>query len=473
MSGDDEVLDLICVGFGPASLAIAIALSEYPINKRPNALFLERQSSFAWHAGMQLPGAKMQISFLKDLATPRNPRSRYTFVNYLHEKGRFHDFVNLSTFTPSRLEFEDYLRWCAGHIESEGRVGYGMEVVDVVPQHARSGIVNSFIVRARDVKNGKMVERVARHVVIAVGGKGNLPKELPQTHAKVIHSSQYSMRVASALPESTAKYHIAVIGNGQSAAEIFNDLPSRYPNSNVTLIIKGSALRPSDDSPFVNEVFNPDRVDNIFRQNAEVRGEGIRSDRATNYGVVRIDLLDHLFEKLYFQQLKTPNKADWKFQIRNNRRVIATEEEADGKLRLRLEKLVDDGTNEIGGEQISYDAVFVATGYLRNAHEAMLKQTRSLLPKAFQAEGSSMPVGRDYRVGFDQSKVSANAGVWLQGCNESTHGVSFVILIGSLLLMTWGKLSDTLLSILAIRGGELVESIFGGDAAISSIRARL
>jgi L-ornithine N5-oxygenase len=34
----------------------------------------------------------------------------------------------------------------------------------------------------------------------------------------------------------------------------------------------------------------------------------------------------------------------------------------------------------------------------------------------------------------------------LQGCNEKTHG-----------------LSDSLLSILAVRGGEMVESIFGGS----------
>jgi len=27
-------------------------------------------------------------------------------------------------------------------------------------------------------------------------------------------------------------------------------------------------------------------------------------------------------------------------------------------------------------------------------------------------------VRRDYKVDFDQAKVSENAGVWLQGCNE-------------------------------------------------------
>ena len=76
---NDELLDLLCIGFGPASLAIAIALHDtYQSfsSPEPNILFMEKQYQFAWHAGMQLPGAKMQISFLKDLATPRDPRSR-------------------------------------------------------------------------------------------------------------------------------------------------------------------------------------------------------------------------------------------------------------------------------------------------------------------------------------------------------------------------------------------------------------
>lgn len=63
---DEEVHDLICVGFGPASLAIAIALHDALEaggstlrTHEPKVRFLERQQRFAWHAGMLLPGAKM------------------------------------------------------------------------------------------------------------------------------------------------------------------------------------------------------------------------------------------------------------------------------------------------------------------------------------------------------------------------------------------------------------------------------
>ena len=68
--------DLIGVGFGPANLALAIAIDDHnrhcPDEERIEALFLERSQHFAWHPGMLLPHTTMQISFLKDLATLRH-----------------------------------------------------------------------------------------------------------------------------------------------------------------------------------------------------------------------------------------------------------------------------------------------------------------------------------------------------------------------------------------------------------------
>lgn len=79
-------------------------------------------------------------------------------------------------------------------------------------------------------------------------------------------------------------------------------------------------------------------------------------------------------------------------------------------------------------EELEVDYVFTATGYLRNAHENMLSEVKNLLPTSAQIEGK-FRVGRDYRVSFEQGKVDENAGVWLQGCNEGTHGVSLISLL--------------------------------------------
>lgn len=248
-TSSDELLDLLCVGFGPASLATAIALHDASISPAPKALFMERQSQFAWHAGMQLPGAKMQISFMKDLATPRNPRSKFTFTNYLFECGRLNQFINLGTFLPSRMEYEDYMRWCASHFEKEGKVSYGMDVEGVrVAEKSKDGKVTSWTVTARN-QNGELISRRARHVVIAAGGRPVIPPNM-QGLKHIQHSSQYATQIGRIQQKETGRpLRFAVVGSGQSAAEIFNDLWSRFPEASVKLVIRGASLRPSDDSP--------------------------------------------------------------------------------------------------------------------------------------------------------------------------------------------------------------------------------
>ena len=101
-------------------------------------------------------------------------------------------------------------------------------------------------------------------------------------HHKVIHSSVYSTSIHSILSSiassrrastelSRHPVKVAVIGSGQSAAEVVIDLHSKLqdilpllPNEDrnsakheIDLIISRGSLKPSDDSPFSNEIFDP------------------------------------------------------------------------------------------------------------------------------------------------------------------------------------------------------------------------
>ena len=115
-----DTLDVIGIGFGPSNIAFAAALADeneaHPDKAQLTALFLESSPTTAWHPGMLLPDAVMQIAFPKDLATLRNPRSRFTFFNYLFENNRLTDFINLQTFFPSRQEIADYIQWAARNV---------------------------------------------------------------------------------------------------------------------------------------------------------------------------------------------------------------------------------------------------------------------------------------------------------------------------------------------------------------------
>ncbi|KAL6703325.1 L-ornithine N(5)-monooxygenase [Coniothyrium glycines] len=461
---EDELHDLICVGFGPASLAIGVALhdalegtdsslADVPglQTRPPKVAFLEKQSQFAWHAGMLLPGAKMQITFMKDMATMRNPRSEFTFINYLHQKDRLVEFANLNTFLPARVEYEDYMRWCASWFEEV--VSYDQEVVKVMPEKSSTGEITTFTVISRNNSTGRVEERRTKHVVIASGGRPNIPKPFPSTHPRVIHSSKFSYMSKQILGDYNAPYTVAVVGNGQSAAEIFDFLHANYPNSKTRLLIKGGALRPSDDSPFVNEIFNPSRVDCTYSREPKLRSTTLVEDKGTNYGVVRLNLLEHIYETLYMQRIRHGNapeeEAHWPHRIMPYRRVVDVEDSPvhKGGVRLHVQDQSPLYLSDVSGcgtqkEIIDVDAVFVATGYFRDLHETLLRNARHLMPGG-DLEAAKWTVQRDYRVNFEDKAVSDEAGVWLQGCCETTHG-----------------LSDTLLSILATRGGEMVRAIF-------------
>ncbi|MCZ3089027.1 lysine N(6)-hydroxylase/L-ornithine N(5)-oxygenase family protein, partial [Acinetobacter baumannii] len=77
---------------------------------------------------------------------------------------------------------------------------------------------------------------------------------------RLIHSSWYLPGIAGALGQPQLEGpqpRILVVGGGQSAVEIATDLGERYPRALIDLAIRGPALKPADDSPFVNEIFDP------------------------------------------------------------------------------------------------------------------------------------------------------------------------------------------------------------------------
>ncbi|KAI1798712.1 L-lysine 6-monooxygenase (NADPH-requiring)-domain-containing protein [Daldinia bambusicola] len=473
----EDVHDLACVGFGPASLSVAVALHD-AINSgklhnastgsTPKVLFLEKQPKFAWHAGMLLPGAKMQISFIKDMASLRDPTSYFTFLNYLHQNGRLVEFTNLNTFLPSRVEYEDYLRWCASFFEDVVR--YNSEVVSVSPAKGSdsNGSISTFTITSRDPKSGELFTYRAKNVLLAIGGQPSIPKCLPSNHPRVIHSSQYAHLVPQILNNQTSPYRVAVIGAGQSAAEIFNNIQVLYPNSRTSLIMRSEFLKPSDDSPFVNSIFNPSFVNSLFQRSAEDRYSLLEGARSTNYGVVRLELIERLYEKMYDQRRELgSDETKWPHRIIGATDVVGFDTKGD-QLKLTVRPLTSTKTGVRDSAQedevLDVDLVIAATGYQRQSHLRMIEDVAHLLPEASESNGTipsngsgrkfseakindrPLRVSRDYSVQFAPGKVAPGSGIWLQGCCEGTHG-----------------LSDTLLSVLATRSGEIVNSIFGED----------
>ena len=140
---------LFGIGFGPSALSLAIAMKE--LNFRGKLGFAEQKRSFGWHKPMLLEDAKMQVSFLKDLVTPRNPASQFTFTSYLKARGRLELFINRKTFFPTRHEFSDYLEWAAAQFADQ--VAYDSQVVRLTPNY-RERKVSSITVSLRSSASG-------------------------------------------------------------------------------------------------------------------------------------------------------------------------------------------------------------------------------------------------------------------------------------------------------------------------------
>jgi len=422
-SANPIVHDVVGVGFGPSNLALAIALREAAQAGRPqlDCLFLERQTEFQWHGNMLLDGSRMQISFLKDLATLRNPASPFTFLNYLHQRSRLSDFINLKTFFPSRHEFNDYLRWAAAQFADVCH--YSEEVFAVEPVTSADGGIDLLRVRSRNAQGER--ETLARNLVIGMGGSPRVPDTLKalREHPAVFHSSQY---LTSIERQSQAR-RVAILGAGQSAVEIFLDLHDRNPDICIDLITRSSALKPSDDSPFVNEIFNPEHVDYMYGRNGEERSALLDEFANTNYAAGDIDLIERIYAVFYQQKVRGGTPRHRLLTRHTVREALPT----DMGINLMLEH-----AEKQGFCAHLYDTVILATGYERRLHHQLLAPMQPWL--------GELSADRNYRV---QTEPALRAGIFLQGYCEHSHG-----------------LSDTLLSILPVRSEEITGALLHGTA---------
>ncbi|WP_287813747.1 SidA/IucD/PvdA family monooxygenase, partial [Pseudomonas sp.] len=287
--------DVIGVGFGPSNLALAIALQElsHSSGEAVDALFLDKQQHYRWHGDTLSSQSELQISFLKDLVSLRNPTSPYSFVNYLKQQGRLVDFINLGTFYPCRLEYNDYLGWVAEQFSEQAH--YGEEVLRIEPE-VENGAIHQLKLISRNAQ-GKELTRRTRSVVISTGGSPKIPDIFApfKNDGRVFHHSRYLTGMKNLGCSEAKPLRVAIIGSGQSAAEAFIDLNDSFPSVKAEMILRSSALKPADDSPFVNEIFAPDYTDLVFQQVPADREKLISEYHNTNYSVVDPELIERIY----------------------------------------------------------------------------------------------------------------------------------------------------------------------------------
>ncbi|WP_075731564.1 lysine N(6)-hydroxylase/L-ornithine N(5)-oxygenase family protein [Streptomyces acidiscabies] len=435
-AGSPLVHDLIGIGFGPSNVAMAIALEEHNARigdgKVVTAHFFEQQPCFGWHRGMLIDDATMQVSFLKDLVTLRNPASEYSFLCYLQSKGRMIDFINHKSLFPLRVEFHDYFEWAAAKVGD--MVSYGHEVVGVEPV-LRDGEIDYLDVTVRSPE-GLAVHR-ARNLVIGTGLRPLMPEGVERGE-RLWHNSELLAKVEGL--EGTDPTRFVVVGAGQSAAENVAYLHRRFPNAEVCAVFSRYGYSPADDSAFANRIFDPQAVDEYFEAPEAVKKRLMDYHGNTNYSVVDIDLIDDLYRQSYQEKVLGTERLKF-INVSRLTGVTETEEKATATV-----------TSLVTGEETELDAdvVVFATGYSPVDPLGLLGEVGS---RCLRDDEGRVRVERDYRIA---TEPGVNAGIYLQGGTEHTHGIT-----------------SSLLSNTAIRVGEILDSLLdrGLKSASDAVRS--
>ncbi|GAB1640207.1 lysine N(6)-hydroxylase/L-ornithine N(5)-oxygenase family protein [Krasilnikovia sp. MM14-A1259] len=415
--GANPVYDLVGVGFGPSNLALAIAVHERNAGAHDpvTAVFLERQARFGWHRGMLLGDATMQVSFLKDLVTLRNPTSGFSFLCYLKDRDRLSDFINQKNFFPLRVEFHDYLEWAAAKVT--GMVRYGCEVTAVAPV-IRDGVVEAFDVTVSGAGSYR-----ARNLVVATGLRPQCPPGITPSE-RVWHSRDLLSHIDGLADADPSRF--VVVGAGQSAAEVTAFLHERFPTAEVCGVFSRYGYSPADDSPFANRIFDPAAVDDYFHAAAEAKTMLMDYHGNTNYAVVDTELIEALYRREYREKVSGIRRL----RLMNVSRLVDAKDDGDRVL-VSVESLAS-------GEftLLDADVLICATGYRSVDPFPLLGDAA----RCYRRDEAGRPVvERDYRISAERS---VRAGVYLQGGTEHTHGIT-----------------ASLLSNAAVRAGEILDSI--------------
>ena len=416
----DNDVELLAVGAGPSNLALAVALEELAPDLASRSLVIERDREISWQRGMLLPEALSQVSFLKDLVTLRNPRSRFSFLNFLHAVGRLDQFVNMGSFVPYRTELANYLKWTAESL-SLVDLRLNQDCVEIGPVWT-DGTLTGWSALLAD---GQTIR--SRYLVVGAGRDARIPEALRGVAPeKVIHSTEYVQRVA-ALPRDVP-YRVAVFGAGQSAAELFSSVQSDLPLSRPTMVMRSIGLITYETSKFTNELYFPSFVDEFHAAVPAARERILAQMRHTNYAGLAPGMMDSLYRQFYLDRLSGRNRL----QLIPMHDLTAARDEGDEVV---LE-LTDWRTGAT--QQLAVDLVLLGTGFS--------PEMPMLIRKLASSIGlSEIAVSRDYRLVIDRPSTAA---CYLQGVNEATHGIA-----------------DSLLSVLAIRSNDILQDILAHRAA--------
>lgn len=330
-----QEFDLLGIGLGPFNLSTACLATTFP---QIRTHFLEQRADNKWHPHVLFPESDLQVSFLKDLVSLVEPTNPFSFLNFLVDTGRIHRFASTPQVPVPRWEFAQYYAWAAGQLanaEFHRGVTHVTFHSGVFHVHTAQGIYT------------------ARNLSAGAGLVPSIPA-CAKAHVgpRVLHSSDFL-----AARERIDDQHVAVVGGGQSGAEIFSHLldqpPAQRPAS-ITWITRRNNFACLDDSAFTNEFFHPDYV-RYFHQLAPQRRQALLSQQQLASDGISVTLLQHIYRRLYENDFADADSIRYRLLPGNTLREMRPQGTG-----WHLELLHQDSKTR---DECIVDTVVLATGY--------------------------------------------------------------------------------------------------------------
>lgn len=345
-------------------------------------------------------------------------------MNYLHATNRLIVYANSSRITPSRELFAEYLRWCADNLHA--RKEFSKRVDRVVPVKNSAGRVSSWKVFYVDTVTGKVEVAEAKQVICATEPEPRVPAILSQTHTRpaVVHSTESLEAVPACLKRTGGRSRIAIVGDGQSAAEVFDYVQSIRGDHQTVWYTRDNVFRTSDGSPLYVTVHLK-----VFCANTSYSLQDVVRRPTTNAGkiipaelrrqVLEVkpsdvddELLRTIYDSQYRQSVKQSDPSKWQHQIKVDQQLTSAEKTARDKIVLGFK--TSSGETQ---QTDSHDLVIAATGFVKSDHQAILQPLFELV------EGPGISVNRDYQVNFRSNLLAKDCGLWLQGSLGEANNV--------------------------------------------------
>ena len=415
--------DAIGIGFGPAGLALACAFSDARELDEPSGRlavrFFEQAEKTEWHPELLLRGTDINHHVLRDLVTPRNPRSRYSFAMYLKEKGRMFDFGLLGR-PASRHEWSDYVNWVARQLGDY--VHYSQRVTEVLPV-VQGGRLSGLNVPTAD-GNCR-----TRNLVLSCGSAPSVPELfVPLQGERVFHTSKYLTRMRALSTDLPRRW--MVLGSGQSGSESVLDLLGRRDDIEVHSVHRTAGFLLTQLSQFANQVFSPERVDYFHSLDPAARKQFLKLSQATNYAGIDPDESQSLYSVVYEDRLLGRERL----RMRPYSVVLAVEHAGEAYAVTTQDIFT--------GEQSRFDVdgIVLATGYRQHLVPPLLAGLRPWLHT--DADGGIL-IDRNYRVAMTPD---ADVAIYANGLSERSHGISDSQSF-SLMALRAGRIADAIAAV--------------------------